>query len=661
MKMLHHWTYGLKTGQNAFQYTGNRALLRSFASASSAEGDIRDIDLSGWNTESPAIVKKKGSVVVKGREKERLPDYSPLSAMTKSDIAKLTSTEVGSMNVNVSESDIVSIDALSHQLYDMLNEPMSDDVYLTLREMNVDPLLRKVKDTLQVDDLPAAVKAMRVLSAQDRLDDVLSIWEVIRKNPAQCTRFAWTAYLTALATHGQTLKAREEMKQMVMSGLKPDLHVYGTIINGLVKEGSLDAAYGLSRQMTEAGIHPNNVVVASLIYGCIEKRQLSRADETFNLMRNYIEEADSITTSLMIKVAELQHNTEKAIHLFDSLEVHQQPVTQGCYHAVMSACAKSWRYEVMTHDYFHQMVNAGYQPTRVSYHLLLQACATSGDFCEVDRVLRAMQEDGLEPTASTLSLVLKSLGTASLHHLALPEHPAGNRRYTREEYRRYLQGYEMKTERDRLSYVRDMRKREIDDGLESERLRERVLPEKEEKLKFDLDEFFDVSKGSVVEGELSRKSALSGSERGLMGSENALTRSITGNDKEENTSRNAKGITSGLSKETIEAEIARMEGRELPAKKPTAASLASSVEKIVMDKYLMSEGEGDDGKEGAYGHKDAVSDLTKLESLGREEIMEVYKRLGGDEKNVDYGSALWRKSVEEVMKKEVGLAARDEA
>ena len=104
-----------------------------------------------------------------------------------------------------------------------------------------------------------------------------------------------------------------------------------------------------------------------------------------------------------------------------------------------------------------------------------------------------------------------------------------------------------------------------------------------------------------------------------------------------------------------------MEGRELPAKKPTAASLSSSVEKIVMDKYLMNEGEGDGGKEGAYGHKDAVSDLTKLESLGRQEIMEVYKRLGGDEKNVDYGSALWRKSVEEVMKKEVGLAARDEA
>lgn len=65
-------------------------------------------------------------------------------------------------------------------------------------------------------------------------------------------------------------------------------------------------------------------------------------------------------------MAELEHNTEKAIHLFDSLEVHQQPITQGCYHAVMSACAHSWRYDVMTRDYFKQMVNAGFRPTLAS-------------------------------------------------------------------------------------------------------------------------------------------------------------------------------------------------------------------------------------------------------------------------------------------------------
>lgn len=573
--------------------------------------------------------------------------------MTKSDVAKITSTEVGSANLNISERDIVEIDALSHQLYDMLNEPISEDAFLSLKDMNVDPLLRKVKDTLQVDNLPATIKAMRVLSAQDRMDDVQAIWRIIRKNPQQCTRFAWTAYLTALATHGQTKLARREMKEMVMSGIQPDSHIYGTLINGLVREGSLNEAYGLSKQMTESGIRPNNVVIASLIYGCIQKHQLSRAEETFDLMRNYIEESDSITTSLMIKVAELEHNTEKAIHLFDSLEVHQQPVTQGCYHAVMSACAHSWRYDVMTRDYFKQMVNAGFRPTLASYHLLLQACATSGDFCEVDAVLRAMQREGVTPTAGTLSLVLKALGTASRQHLALPEHPAGNRRYTREEYRQHLAGYEVPQHRDRLSYVRDMRKKDVDDGLPAQLPPVPTTPTtpaaKEEKLEYDLNRFFDVSDAemaAVARGQSALPAAKAGDPNNSVS-----TGSAGGPNNSMPTGEKTSGLTQGLSAEAMEAEIAKIEGRAVPEKKPqpaqptTMADLAQRVEKIVMEHFLVGGG----GADKAVDHEKALRDLEALETQGREKVMAVYQRLGGDVEHVDYGSALWKKSVEEAM------------
>ena len=589
---------------------------------------------SSWTTNNP----------LQNRKELGIPDYSPLPVLTKSDIAKVTSTEVGSANLNISERDIVEIDSLSHQLYDMLNEPFSEDIFLSLEDMNVDPLLRKVKDTLRVDNLPATIKAMRVLSAQNRMDDVQAIWRIIRKDPKQCTRFAWTAYLTALTTHGQTKLARKEIKSMVMSGIKPDSHIYGIVINGLVREGSLNEAYGMSRQMTECGIRPNNVVIASLIYGCIQKHQLSRAEETFDLMRNYIEESDSITTSLMIKVAELEHNTEKAIHLFDSLEVHQQPITQGCYHAIMSACAHSWRYDVMTHDYFKQMVNAGFRPTLASYHLLLQACATSGDFCEVDEVLRAMQREGLTPTSATLSLVLKALGTASRQKLAMPEHPAGNRRYTREEYRKYLEGYEVPQHRDRLSYVRDMRKKELDDGLPAElppATAPATAPAKEEKLEYDLNRFFNVNDAEMakVAGQATLPAATKSTTVSSTTKEDA---SATGGEKK-------SGLTQGLSQEAMEAEIAKIEGRSVAAKNPskpaTMVDLAQRVEKIVMEHFLMDQS----GTDKDVDHEKALHDLEMLEAQGREKVMAVYHRMGGDAEHVDYGSELWRRSVEEAM------------
>ena len=169
----------------------------------------------------------------------------------------------------------------------------------------MDKLLNKVKDTLHVDNVPATIKAMRVLSAQDRVEDALFLWKVLQQNPKQCTLFAWTAYLTVLSSHGQSELARDSIKEMVLSGVQPDSYVYGTVVNGLVREHKLEEAYALSRSMLQAGLRPNNVVISSLLCGCIASRQLRRADETFDLLRNYVEEPDAITLSLMIKVSDV--------------------------------------------------------------------------------------------------------------------------------------------------------------------------------------------------------------------------------------------------------------------------------------------------------------------------------------------------------------------
>ena len=177
-----------------------------------------------------------------------------------------------------------------------------------------------------------------------------------------------------------------------MSGIKPDNHIYGTIVNGLVKENKLDEAFSVSREMMQSGLRPNNVVFSSLIYGCIHTRQLMRANETFDLMRNYIEEPDAITLALMMKVSELQHNTERAIHLFNSLEVHDQTPTLGCFHAVMHACARSWRYDVQAFDFYKKLQAAGLAPTLQTFHILLEACSQHGDFVKANDVLLDLQE-----------------------------------------------------------------------------------------------------------------------------------------------------------------------------------------------------------------------------------------------------------------------------
>ena len=136
--------------------------------------------------------------------------------------------------------------------------------------------------------------------------------------------------------------------------------------------------------------------------------------------------------------------------LFDSLAVHQQSPTQGTFHAVMHACARSPHYDILAFHYFRQMVAAGIQPSLQSYHILLNACARHGDFARADETLRELQTQGLHPNQRTFSLLLRVLAAAVEMGVSYPEHPAGNRRFTREEWKRWNQGVPAGKEKTRL-------------------------------------------------------------------------------------------------------------------------------------------------------------------------------------------------------------------
>lgn len=563
------------------------------------------------------------------------PDFSPLPVLSKSDIAKITTTDVGSKNLNITERDLVEIDSLSTQLFDMLNMPFSEDTLLDIKEMNVDKLFNKVKDTLHVDNLPATIKAMRVLSAQDRVDDALFLWKIIQQDPRQCTLFAWTAYLSVLCNHGKTELARETIKDMVLSGVKPDEYIYGIIVHGLVKEGKLDDAYAVSREMMKTGMRPNNVIFSSLIGGCIQRHQLARADETFDLMRNYIEEPDAITLALMIKVSEMQHNTERAITLFDSISIHDQTPTAGCYLAIMHACAHSWRYDVMAFDYYKKMLVAGFSPSLQAYHILLEACTQHGDFVRANNVLMELQDQGYKPTSQTMTLVLKVLATSIDGDLVLPEHPAGNRRFTRKEYEEWKRGVPVARKKDRLDYVRELRTREIDDGLGPDS-NDEVEDEDEENSQGSSD--FELTpieeKKDLINEELVKKIA---------------TTKVVGS-----------GRTRGLTEKEMLGDVEKQE-ESLPL------DIRTAVERVVTERYspelmkkdaangvlqrAMNQTLTDERDPGAVPR----SMLASLEQTTRSQIEALYREKGGDTSQIDYSSSLWQDCVNQVLQENPSL------
>ena len=279
---------GVKKSGRVFQreYFGGAMQIRQFASVMEPMSKGREII---------ATKSVKSLVDNSSSWKYGHPDYSPIPALSKEQISQITTGTVGSQNLNITERDLLELDTLAQKLSTMLEEPFDEGTLMKLKDYNVDKLFNRVKGTLHVDDVPATIKAIRVLSAQNRVEDALTLWNILKQNPHHCTLFAWTAYLNTLCTHNKSELARQELKEMVLSGVSPDQHIYGVLVNGLILEGKLNEAFSVTREMSESGLRPNNIVFSSLIYGCIKKRQLARANETFDLMRNYIEEPDSIS------------------------------------------------------------------------------------------------------------------------------------------------------------------------------------------------------------------------------------------------------------------------------------------------------------------------------------------------------------------------------
>ena len=667
--------YGVKKSGKVFQTDcfGGTMQVRRFASASEPMSKGREMIAT---TSVKSIVDNSSSW------KYGHPDYSPIPVLSKEQISQITTGTVGSKNLNITERDLLELDTLAQKLSSMLEEPFDEGILMNLKDYNVDKLFNRVKGTLHVDDVPATIKAIRVLSAQNRVEDALTLWNILKQNPHHCTLFAWTAYLNTLCTHNKSTLARQELKEMVLSGVSPDQHIYGVLVNGLVLEGKLNEAFSVTREMSESGLRPNNIIFSSLIYGCIKKRQLARANETFDLMRNYIEEPDSISIALMIKVSELQHNTERAIRFFDSLDVHQQLVTQGCYHAIMHACARSWRYDVMAFDYFQKMEVAGIAPSLSSYHILLEACAQRGDFVRANSVMVQLQERGFKPTSETLSLLLMVLGNASGNGLALPEHPAGNRRYTREEYEMYLKGLPVAIKRDRLAYVRDSRRKAIDDGL-GETEEEETSGGMYEAEGNERSGEEEMGEESNSKNSINPLNPLSQLEETDLKSIEASKAELLQNAKQALQRATPKsGLSQGLSQTEIDAEINRIEGKsgapqvqnpideivkrteELVAEKfsvqpmnATDASVAASNREIV-DKALKEMNERGLISRNANmdllrSREESIVELMQLEEKGRSLLVEAYKAKGGDEKHIDYASPLWKSCVDDVLNRDV--------
>ena len=145
-------------------------------------------------------------------------------------------------------------------------------------------------------------------------------------------------------------------------GLEPDVVCYTTLIDGYRKVNDLDKVWELYQE-------------------CVQKRKPGQ-------------DIDEQLMSYMIRTCSATHDSEKAIRIFNDLELDGFTEHSKPYNSIMMACASTVRYADKAIEYWHLMGAKNIQPDQVTYIAVLKACAQLGDIQTAFDVLQELKLNG---------------------------------------------------------------------------------------------------------------------------------------------------------------------------------------------------------------------------------------------------------------------------
>lgn len=130
------------------------------------------------------------------------------------------------------------------------------------------------------------------------------------------------------------------------------------------------------------GLVPDAVTYTTLIQGFKEINNKDRCWEIFEKCRAREEEGMDVDEQMMgymIRICAMTHESEKAIRLFNDLQIegfieHSKP-----FNSIIMACASTKRFASKAIEYWHMMHAKNILPDQHTYVAVLKACAQLGD------------------------------------------------------------------------------------------------------------------------------------------------------------------------------------------------------------------------------------------------------------------------------------------
>ncbi|GJN29377.1 hypothetical protein PR202_gb17600 [Eleusine coracana subsp. coracana] len=214
-------------------------------------------------------------------------------------------------------------------------------------------------------------------------------------------RRIWNALIFAYAESGLYEKARAVFDNMMKTGLLPTVESINGMMRALIVDDRLDELYVVVQQLQDMDFKISKSTVLLMLDA------FARAGDVFEVMKIY--------------------NGMKAAGYLPSMHLYRSMISLLCHHnrfrdaelmvAEMKGAGLTPDLVILNALLMMYTVAGNFDRTEQIYHGILEG-GNAGNHSKAEHLLAVMKEDGVEPTISTMHILMTSYGSAGHPHEA---------------------------------------------------------------------------------------------------------------------------------------------------------------------------------------------------------------------------------------------------
>jgi pentatricopeptide repeat protein len=219
--------------------------------------------------------------------------------------------------------------------------------------------------------------------------------------------------LDAFVSNRMLFNACELLDRMELaeSIIKPDEISYNTIIKGCGQTKNLSKAFEFLNRMKKCSVKPNEVTYNSLIDVCVRCGELDSAWSLLPAMESSGLTPDNFTYSTLIKGIYPRNDKgglKKAFDLFNAMKSKGKvKPDEILYNCLMDVCVR-YRDTYKAVAVFNEMELMEVKPSAITYGILIKAYGQANQLDNAFKVFKKMQNEGHNPNAVTYGCLIDS-------------------------------------------------------------------------------------------------------------------------------------------------------------------------------------------------------------------------------------------------------------